>query len=254
MISMRSATSSSIVMSDARPQVDVIVPVRGAGPVFRRCASSLARHVDPDRHRVVIVLDGPPDPDATRAVEELRDARLDSAVLEHREPRGFVASVNRGVGHSARDVVLLNSDTQVTSRWLEKLGAAAYADPGTATVTPFSNNATICSLPRFLAENTIPSGYDLESFAALVERRAAREYPRIPTGVGACLYIKRRVLTEVGAFSDTFGLGYGEEIDFCCERPRADTTTSSTMRRSSFMKGAGASGRAGSGECNARTG
>jgi glycosyltransferase involved in cell wall biosynthesis len=203
-------------MRDApAPQIDVIVPVRGAGPALQRCASSLARHVDPGRHRVIMVLDGPPDVDTTRAVQVLERARLDLTVLEHRTPCGYVASVNRGIDASDRDVVLLNSDTQVTSGWLEKLGAAAYADPATATVTPFSNNATICSLPMFLAENTIPSGYDLESFAALVEQHAAREYPRIPTGVGACLYIKRRVLTEVGAFSDAFGLGYGEEIDFC---------------------------------------
>jgi glycosyltransferase involved in cell wall biosynthesis len=196
-------------------RIDVIVPVRGAGAVFQRCASSLARHVDPARHRIVIVLDGPPDAETAQAVEALTRARVDLAVLEHPEPKGFVASVNRGLGLSDRDVVLLNSDTQVTARWLEKLTDAAYADPATATVTPFSNNATICSLPTFLAENTIPAGYDLDAFAALVERVAAREYPRIPTGVGACLFVKRRVLTDVGAFSDAFGPGYGEETDFC---------------------------------------
>ena len=38
--------------------IDVIVPVRGAGPVFRRCAASLARHVAPGSHRIVVVLDG----------------------------------------------------------------------------------------------------------------------------------------------------------------------------------------------------
>jgi glycosyltransferase involved in cell wall biosynthesis/GT2 family glycosyltransferase len=197
------------------PQIDVIVPVRGAGPVFRRCADSLARHVDPERHRLVIILDGPPDAETVAAVDALKAARLDLAIVEHPEPRGFVVSVNAGVSLSDRDVVLLNSDTQVTSRWLDKLHAAAYADPWTATATPFSNNASICSLPTFLAENTLPAGYDLDAFAALIERVAAREYPRLPTGVGACLYIKRRVLDEIGAFSDDFGFGYGEETDFC---------------------------------------
>jgi len=197
------------------PQLDVIVPVRGAGPAFRRCAATLTRHVDPDGHRIVIVLDGPRDADTARAVEELTRTHVELTVLEHLEPLGFVASVNRGLGVSNRDVVLLNSDTQVTTGWLEKLAAAAYADAHTATATPFSNNATICSLPTFLAENTLPAGYDLEAFAAVVQRVARREYPRIPTGVGACLYIKRSVLTEVGGFNDAFGLGYGEETDFC---------------------------------------
>jgi glycosyltransferase involved in cell wall biosynthesis len=197
------------------PLIDVIVPVHGAGPVFRRCAASLARHVDPTLHRIVIVLDGPPDADTTLALQELEQARLDLTILEHPQPRGFVASANRAFGVSERDVVLLNSDTQVTSRWLQKLGAAAYADPQTATVTPFSNNATICSLPISLAENTLPSGWDLDAFAALVERQSIGEYQKIPTAVGFCLYIKRSVLQEIGIFSEAFGQGYGEEVDFC---------------------------------------
>src|SRR5262249_22202871 len=74
------------------------------------------------------------------------------------------------------------------------------------------NNATICSLPRLGAVNAIPAGHSVESFARLVERAAAREYPRIPTGVGVCLYIKRAALDAVGAFDErAFGLGYGEE-------------------------------------------
>jgi glycosyltransferase involved in cell wall biosynthesis len=109
----------------------------------------------------------------------------------------------------------LNSDTQVTAGWLDTLAVAAYSDPRIATVTPFSNNATICSLPRSLAENTIPAGHDLDSFAALIARVSQRAYPRLPTGVGACLYVKRSVIEEIGLFDEAFGLGYGEEIDFC---------------------------------------
>jgi glycosyltransferase involved in cell wall biosynthesis len=117
---------------------------------------------------------------------------------------------------SQRDVVLLNSDTVVTERWLDKLQAAAASAADIATVTPFSNDATICSIPRALAVNALPAGHDVESFGRLVERCAAREYPRLPTGVGVCLYIKRRALESVGLFDAArFGLGYGEENDFC---------------------------------------
>ncbi len=47
----------------------------------------------------------------------------------------------------SRDVVLLNSDTEVPTGWLSRLTAQAYAHPRIATVSPFSNNATICSYP-----------------------------------------------------------------------------------------------------------
>ena len=195
-----------------RPSIDVIVPVHGAGPVFRRCAGSVIAHAEADANadasgpafRLVIVLDGPPDAESVAAVEELRDAAarevggFELEVLTHETPLGFVLSVNHALRGSDRDAVLLNSDTQVTSGWLGRMRAAAYSDSKVATVTPFSNNATICSLPRFLDENAIPAGHTVDSFGALVTRVSRREYPRLPTGVGFCLYVKRSVLDEIG--------------------------------------------------------
>jgi glycosyltransferase involved in cell wall biosynthesis/GT2 family glycosyltransferase len=197
--------------------IDVIVPVYGAAADFRRCLASVVETTDLARHRLVVVLDGPGQIEAVQALEPVaRQVGDGLLVLENPTRRGFAASVNRGMAASRRDVVLLNSDTEVTERWLEKLQQAAYSAAEIATVTPFSNNATICSLPRLGAVNAIPTGHTVESFARLVERSSAREYPRIPTGVGVCLYIKRAVLDAVGVFDETaFGLGYGEESDFC---------------------------------------
>jgi len=40
-------------------------------------------------------------------------------------------------------------------------------------------------------------------------------YPRIPSAVGFCVYIKRSVIQSIGYLdSKTFGIGYGEETDF----------------------------------------
>src|SRR5258707_1364213 len=74
----------------------------------------------------------------------------------------------------------------------DKLQPAAYSAPEIAPVTPFSNSATICSLPRFLAANALPPGWDLDRFARLVEERPPPAWPRLPTGVGVCLYVKRK--------------------------------------------------------------
>jgi len=194
---------------------DVVVPVYGAAAEFRRCLASLLAHTDLGRHQLVVVLDGPGQEDARQAVSAV-PAGANVLVLENGERRGFVASVNRGMAASDRDVVLLNSDTEVTAGWLEKLQAAAYSAPAIATATPFSNNATLCSLPRTFAANALPAGLDVDAFGRVVEARSRREYPRIPTGVGVCLYIKRKALDALGLFDQAaFGLGYGEESDFC---------------------------------------
>ena len=199
----------------ARGPLDVVVPVYGAAAFFRRCLSTVLAHTDLGRHRLVVVLDGPGQEESRQALGRV-PAGANLVVLENAERRGFVASVNTGMAASDRDVVLLNSDTEVTARWLEKLQAAAYSDPAVATVTPFSNDATLCSLPRSFAANALPAGLDVDGFGRVVEERSRREYPRIPTGVGVCLYIKRKVLDAIGAFDEArFGLGYGEESDFC---------------------------------------
>jgi len=193
-------------------RVDVIVPVYGAAAELAACLASVVAHTDLARHRVVLVVDGPQDAEVEAVVA--RDPRMH--VLRNDERLGFAASVNRGMAASATDVVLLNSDTVVTARWLEKLIDAAYASGDTGTVTPLSNDATLCSVPRAFAENLLPAGYDVASFAELVERASARARPLLPTAVGFCMYIRRALLDDIGLFdAQRFGAGYGEENDFC---------------------------------------
>jgi glycosyltransferase involved in cell wall biosynthesis len=186
--------------------------VYGAAAELRRCLESLERETDLERHRVILVIDGPQDADVEDAF-----ARFPAAeVLRNDERRGFVESVNRGMQASSRDVVLLNSDTIVTPRWLEKMIDASTSCGDAGTVTALSNHATLCSVPRAFEENLLPTGFDAVSFAALVERVSERVYPRLPTGVGVCFYIRRALLDDIGCFdAQHFGLGYGEENDFC---------------------------------------
>lgn len=193
----------------------MIVPVAGAPEAFARCLESLLAHTDLERHRLVVVLDGPQPAGMPRLPER-------ATVLENRERRGFVASSNRGMSASDHDVILLNSDTRVTAGWVEKLQAAACSAPEIATATPFSNSATICSLPRFLESNALPAGWDADRFGRLIEERSRRVYPRLPTGVGVCLYIKRKVLDGVGLLDEkSFGEGYGEESELCMRALKA---------------------------------
>ncbi|MBV8199423.1 MAG: glycosyltransferase [Acidobacteria bacterium] len=214
--------------------VDVIVPIYGAAAELDRCLRSVAAHTDLARHRLLLVLDGPPAPAVAAVVAaatELASAAGAAGrppgeaavrVIELDERSGFVAAVNRGMAESNRDVSLLNSDTRVTAGWLEKLQRAAFSAPEIATATPFSNSATICSLPRFLDSNALPAGWEVDGFARLVEQRALPTYPRLPTGVGVCMYVKRKALAQLGLFDrTTFGLGYGEESEFCMRALKA---------------------------------
>jgi len=191
--------------------VDVVVPIYGAAAELRACLESVVRETDLTRHRLILVIDGPQDGEVEQIV-----ASLKAHVLRNEQRGGFVVAVNRGMRESTSDVVLLNSDTVVTASWLEKLIDAAYSSGDIGTVTPLSNHATLCSVPRGFEENLLPAGFDVASFAAVVEQVSQRSYTRIPTGVGVCLYIRRAVFDDVGFFDEKrFGFGYGEENNFC---------------------------------------
>lgn len=196
--------------------VDVVLPVYGAPRELALCLASLGRHTDFGRHRLVVAVDGP---QPAEVEELLRRLPAGSAVLRQPARSGFVATANRGLRlalESDRDPLLLNSDTEVTPRWLEKMREAAYSSADVGTVTPFSNDASLASLPAPFEANALPAGWSLDAFAALVEGAAERSRTPLPTGVGFCLFLKRKVLRRTGLFDEgSFGLGYGEENDLC---------------------------------------
>lgn len=195
--------------------VDIIIPVYNGYEDIQLCMASIFQYTDLTQNRVVLVNDKSPD---ERIVPLLKSYLRDNVELIDAEVNGgFSASVNKGMCYSEdRDVILLNSDTIVTERWVEKITACAYSAPEIGTVTPLSNSATLCSVPVMCQDNQIPVGFTVDSYAQLVEQCSLRKYPRITVAVGFCMFIKREVIQKVGLFdAETFGRGYGEESDFC---------------------------------------
>lgn len=199
----------------ATVRVDVIVPVYRGLAETRRCLEGVL--ADPDRPagRVIVVDDRSPEAALSAWLDTLAAASR-ITLLRNRRNLGFVASVNRGIeATGTHDVVLLNSDTEVPHGWLRRLAAQAYAARHIASVSPFSNNATICSYPCD-AGGPLPLGQDLATIDAVCRTVNAGRSVAVPTTVGFCMYIRRAALDQVGAFDvAAFGRGYGEENDFC---------------------------------------
>lgn len=195
--------------------VDIIVPLYRNLDVCRCCVESVLAHTDPGRARLVLVDDASPEPALSAWAASLAaDGR--AILLRHETNLGFVAAVNAGMAQDTeRDVVLLNSDTEVPAGWLERLQRAALSAADIATVTPFSNNGSICSYPHFCTSSPLPEGLDLATLDGLFARANAGRVVDLPTAVGFCMYIRRSALQRFGAFdAERYGRGYGEENDF----------------------------------------
>ncbi|HTS21521.1 MAG TPA: glycosyltransferase [Casimicrobiaceae bacterium] len=197
--------------------VDIVIPVYNAADDLARCLESVLEHASGD-WRLIVIDDASTDPAIGDCFAALRARRLSQvSLLENPSNVGFTLTANRGIAEArpGADVVLLNSDTVVTRGWLDKLSRCAASDPRIGTITPFSNNAEICSLPRFCVNNAWIPGHDPESLLRALEDAAVPTYPNLPTGVGFCLYVRRALLEAIGHFDPVFGLGYGEENDLC---------------------------------------
>ena len=202
--------------------IDVIIPVFRGFAATRRCIDSVLAARCSTPHDVVVIDDQSPEPEISAWLSALAASGRITLVC-HAANRGFVASVNEGMAlHRDRDVVLLNSDTEVADGWLDRIAACAAGNERAGTVTPFSNNATICSYPRFCAKNGIPEGSTTASLDRLFARVNAGIAVEIPTAVGFCMFISRKLLDAIGTFDEeAYGRGYGEEVDFCMRARRA---------------------------------
>lgn len=200
--------------TESRPGVDIVIPVHNARALVLACLASVARHARGD-YRIVVIDDA--STDATLVGDLARFARdNDRAVLlTNRVNLGFVGTANRGMRNAGgRDVLLLNSDTVVSEGFLEGLSAAAYSGPRVGMCSPLSNNATICSVPEFCADNPLPPGVTLEEMAALILRTSRKLRPELVTPHGFCLFLRADMLAELGFFDEHhFGKGFGEEND-----------------------------------------
>ncbi len=201
-------------LAAARPAVTIIVPVYRGLDDTRACIEAILASSYRLQAELVVINDASPEPELTQWLEDNRDR---FTLLRNERNLGFVGTVNRGMRlYPDQDVVLVNSDAEVANDWLDRLQKAAYTAPDVGSVTPFSNNATICSFPRFCQDNALPEGMDVARLDTLFAEANAGQSVDIPTAVGFCMYIRRDCLLDTGLFDqDRFGRGYGEENEFC---------------------------------------
>ncbi|MDQ1456506.1 MAG: hypothetical protein QOH28_2126 [Actinomycetota bacterium] len=207
--------------------VTVIVPVYRGIYDLTRCLESVALHARRTElaFELVLIDDRSPEPAVRMYLEEFasRDLPFPVTLLHNPENLGFVGTVNRGLRRASGDVVILNADTAVTDGWLDRLAAAAYEAPDVATVTPVTSHGSICTLPRSVIDAFALAGPNpqIDECAEFVTKTSLRLLPEVITGVGFCMYTTRQALDSCGLLDEeTFGRGYGEEVDFCLRATR----------------------------------
>ena len=192
--------------------VSIVIPAFGAAAQLRDCLESLSQHAPPGCE-VVVADDATPD-ESLQDVVNAYQSKLSLTYVRRGNNLGFVENCNeaiRAILPGGNDILLLNSDTQVTAGFLEEMWAVLHLHEKHGVVSPRSNNATIFSVP-VLGQLAPDDAYQLwSSIRALLPRHQV-----MPTAVGFCLLIKNVVLRQLGMFDPLYSPGYNEENDFIC--------------------------------------
>lgn len=198
-------------------KVTIVIPVYKDWSTLKLCISSLKSCVS-DRNKVLLINDMGPD---WENIENNILSEIESyenfQYFRNDKNLGFVKTCNRAVfelDHSENDILLLNSDTEVTPGFLEEMQSVLYAAEKHGVVCPRSNNATLLTIPvkNELNRNITAS----ESYSVYLQIKDSLPKQQVmPTGVGFAFLIKRELIKQYGLFDEIYSPGYNEENDFC---------------------------------------
>lgn len=197
-----------------RSGICILIPTYGAAGKLSICLQSLANYAPPNC-TVYVLDDATPDDSVRRISCEEKYSGLEVHYRRSQKNRGFVTTCNWGVEtcrQAGHDLLILNSDAEITAGSLEEMQAVLYLHEKHAVVSPRSDHATIYSLPSNGERVSAAESYELW----IKLRELLPRYQLMPTAVGFCMLVKGVVLERFDFFDEIYSPGYNEENDFVC--------------------------------------
>lgn len=176
----------------------------------RQCIESIFDHTEGE-YRVCVFNQG--SDDGTKEYLDGLGDRIDA--IHSPKNLGFVTGNNKVMEkYPDSDVILLNNDTIVRPGWLAALRECAYSDPAVGIVG---------------AKLVYPDGRLQEAGGEIFQDGTGRNIGKfddperhiynvrrdVDYCSGACLYLKRDVLNQIGYLDEVFSPAYWEDTDIC---------------------------------------
>ncbi len=199
---------------DKNNKVDIIIPIFNGYEYLENLFNTVIENTDLD-YKLIVINDNSSDSRVLSLLEKYKNILGSKMILvSNEENLGFVKSVNKALKISTENVILLNSDVIVPKNWASRLLAPIINNNKIASVTPFSNAATIFSLPENCKDNIFNE--DLQKVDnELSKLNTTQNTLNFPTGVGFCMAMNKDAIKNVGLLDEIFDKGYGEENDWC---------------------------------------
>jgi GT2 family glycosyltransferase len=201
-----------------QPRLLLAVLVYGGGSFVQRCIESATRVEDAGGTVDTIVFDDCSPNEGWSAELASRCEALGAQY--YRSPRnlGIPRNMNLAMRYAMAAeydyVVLVNSDTVLPRNLGASMMSVARSADDVGSVTAWSNNVTMFSLPNANADRFLASRDTVDWVSAALADEFGAEPVDIPSAVGFSVLLPVRVIREVGLMDPVFGRGYCEEIDW----------------------------------------
>lgn len=165
---------------------------------------------------VLILDDASPEPGWS---EELEKLCLNAGALYYRTPRnlGIPRNVNLGLltalEHGYDFVTINNSDVIFPKNLINAMLPVA-SQPNVGSVTAWSNNVSIYSVPNEDPDEYLASQEVVDRVCEICSDTFGHDAVDIPAGISFCIMIPTAVVRDVGVMDPCFGRGYCEETDW----------------------------------------
>lgn len=199
-------------------KVTIVIPIYKDWATLELCINSLIKYCSPE---VKIVLVNDCSEEADYLEEKIKTSILNYAQFNYfrnDSNLGFVKTCNKAVfelDKTDNDILLLNSDTEVTENFLIEMYDILHSQNQHGVVCPRSNNATLLTYPTFQSDEILSLSKEEQLAVFFQTCQLLPRFHVIPTGVGFCMLIKRNLINIFGLFDEIYDKGYNEENDFC---------------------------------------
>ena len=197
---------------------DIIIPSYNNEHYTVNCLKSIKKYTKPGTYRVIWVDNGS---DSPKSVDK-EIADMDHLSIKLPTNEGFVGAINKGLEASdAPNVCLLNNDTEVSDRWLEKLISVLHRSEDLGIVgalTNYGKDGGCDSHHSLTLHSTLlppeSTTWDLAKINKGLELAFPGRTSRITFVAFLCAVIKREVIDKVGHLDTNYAMGMWDDLDY----------------------------------------
>jgi len=204
-------------------EISIIIPIYNGIQYTRQCLKHLIESTPQTISYEIIIVDNASQDGSREVLEDLQKSIPFLRYIRNSENLGFAKACNIGIKQSNSSyILLLNNDTIPTPRWLETLYETMQSNnrigvSGSLLLFPeteWIQHAGI-EIGTYKDEQNVIPVFPIHTFQYCHRSALQTTLPyEVPAVTGACMMIRRSVITAIGKLDEEFVNGC-EDVDLC---------------------------------------